>query len=196
LEGDSGNVTHQNSVAETTVFHRSTVTIFHALAINCLTGADPIRAMVAQGANHAIIAITPHWLILTPTLFGADVVGAGILVIAHHRVPNADTCNAVIGHRAGVAIQTLALVQSRIFATHIAHATIYGAAVAVIAEVNVAPIDFSGLVYVTVTIIVETIAEFFGRYRRIAVGEPVSRTGPKPGARAPIIGHFTGRGQS
>jgi len=114
--------------------------------------------VVTNRTGVAVVAFRVVGDVLASPYLGADVVGAGVVVVAIHRVTDAHAGNAVIRDGAGIAVQAFPFSQGSMFAPGFARAEVFGAVVAVIAEVDEVTAHFGWFIGESVAIVVHPIA--------------------------------------
>jgi len=162
-------VAKERAGAQIAVLQRCTVHVLLALAGHLISNTFRLAAMVPYGARVVIIALGLVRQILTTPGFRTNVVRAGVLIIAIHRIAYADAGHAVIRDRTGIAVLALAIVEGRVLTTRFTGAGVGGTLVAIVAQVHVVPAHLGRLVRVAIAVIIQPVAYLRSRYARVAI---------------------------
>jgi len=195
LVGEGLGIAPKRPIAQVPVFQSQAVVVLQAIARHLETHALGVAALVPNGTRVPVITITVVGGILAPAGLGTQVVGAGVLVVAFHRVADAGSRHAVVGHRARITIHALSLPQNFMVASVTAFAQVLGAVVAVVAEIDQVAIHLPGLVGAPVTVVIQAIAALRLGHLGITVGQPLLAADPLSGTDPPVIGERTGSPQ-
>jgi len=137
LEGQFARIADKGSVAHVPVFQHRTILVGLTVARDLYAQALPADAFIPQCTRIPVVASEFVGLKSAPSVPGAEVVGAGVVVFALHRIADAHPLYAVVRHSARVFIRAFALVQRQLLAARLPHTNIVGAVVSVVAEVDV-----------------------------------------------------------
>ncbi len=153
-------VADQCSIALIAVFQRRTIGIGLAVAGDGSASAVSVQAEIAHGADVTVVAGAAVGGVHTAALLSTGIVGAGVLVMAIHRVTDTGPGGAMVGHGTWVTIITGAAVEGRIEASVATGTGIVGAVVIVVAQVDIVAAHQIWLVHIPITVVVEAIAQF------------------------------------
>jgi len=130
---DLRQIAHESSIAQVSIFQFATISIVLALAVNCSSKARSVNAEVSQSAWIIIVAGRVLRQILTAARRGADIVCAWVFVVALHRISQASTVCAMVGHGTRVVIVTGAGVDNFVHTSLFPSAGIVSTCIAIIA---------------------------------------------------------------
>jgi len=190
LVRDLPGVARQDAGAQVPVVEFEAISVDATVTRHRFPMAFARVAMVTQSTGISVIAATGLRRVLAPARFSADVVGARILVVALHRVPDADAVGAMVGHGTRVPVYALPFVQRDVFAPFLAVTNVLGTAVVVVTKIDVIPAHLQRFIHVSIAIIVDSVALLFRRNRGVAGGQTFRRAYPHPGAHSPLVFDF------
>jgi len=107
LEGELFHVADESTVAKISVLQPGAILVALAVALNRRAEACALGTMVADRTRVPVVALSGGRGVFAAAGFGADVVGAGVLVVTLHRVTHAFALFAMVGNGARVAVQAL-----------------------------------------------------------------------------------------
>ena len=177
------------AVAQVAVFERGAIRVGQAVARDRLSPAFPVYAVVPQRAWILVITRTGHCRVVATPHCGAQVFGAGIVIIANHRVAHTGPGFAMVSHRARVPVLASTALQNLVHAPAFARARIRSAVVAVVAQLQVLAFHQLGLVSLVVAIVVKTVAGLRRRSLGIAVRKAILQADPLPLACTVFVLH-------
>ena len=188
-----GSVTDEGSVAEVAIFQLRAVTIHHALTGHWRPATLPVQAEIVDSARVIIVAFTLNRGKFTAPRICAQVVGAGIAIVAFDRCAGTATLNAMVGNRAGVAVIALSRIEKGVDAALDTRTFVLSAVIAIKTEVHVVPRHQGRFVHLSITIIIEAIADLLSRLHCIATRETLFTADPQAPTGAEFVGHLTWR---
>jgi len=171
--GQLVHVAEQEAVAQVPVFEGLAVLVFDALAIHRIPGTLAFAALVRYRAGVGIVAVGLVVLSRAAAESVADVVRAGIAVVARDGQTQADSVLAMVADRAHVSVDALALVEVLVQAPILPDASVFGAVIVVVADVLVFSPDQRRIVDLAVAVVVHAVATLLLRNSRIAVRQPL-----------------------
>jgi len=188
LERELCNVAHQCSVAHIVVLKDRTVRVRLAVAGDFHTSAFALNALVADGTGIAVITGLAVGRMFAPPGFGADVVGAWVVVLANDRVADTDARLAVVCRSAWVPVLALPFVQCHVFAPILPGTGIRSALDAIVADAQ-GRIDGQvvGFVRLAVAVVVQSVALVLCRLGGITFGQTHFGAYPFPCAGPPLV---------
>jgi hypothetical protein len=153
-------ITDQSSIAQVRVFKRGTVDVALAIARDCHTGADSLFALIGHGAG--ITVVTPGSVVGKGTTAQtvAAILGTRVVVVTVNRRADANAGITVVTYRTDVPVATLAVQQRGVLAPVCAGTDVFGAGVAVIADMDVTVVDQHRFVDFTIAVVVLAVADF------------------------------------
>jgi len=197
LVGPRLHVAHQRAVAQVPIIEGiDTLLVALALAAHRGPSAHSVAAFVSHCARVQIITVGFVRGVLAAARLGADVVGAGVVVLALHRVRNAGTVNTVVSNRARITVFAGAGLEDLVDAAIFPHALVVRAFVAVVAQVDIVPPHQRRLVRLPVAVVVQAVAGVLSRHRSVAVVESVLAADTFSLTCAPLVLHRAGSGKS
>jgi len=148
--------------------------------------------VIPHRAGVRVIAEPCEREILAASLWSADVVRAGVLVVAFHRITHAGARLAMVGHRAWIVIAAFARAEGRIGTSLFALAGVLRALVVVVTDVDVVPLGKGGFIRFVVAVVVDAVAGLGGRSQGIAWGQTLRGADSLARADTEIVVDFTG----
>jgi len=149
--------------------------------------------MVGYGAWVLIIARPVVGRVFTAPFIGADVVGAGVLIVTFHRIPQAGALHAVVRYGARVAIFTGPTLQHFIGATLIPQTFVFGAGIVIFAEMDVCTLHEVRFVNLSVAVVVEAVAGLNGRGKSVAFEQSLFSANSLAFAESEFVLHLAWR---
>jgi len=162
-------VAKEYSVAKVTIFQGLAVGILLAVTIDGISRALALAAFVSDGARVTIVTFGQVGGEDTAARVIARIIGAGVVIIALHRGPDANTIVTVIRHGTGVSILAFVVADRGMLTTGLALARIGGAIVTVVTKIDILPFDKGSFVHISITVIVDSVADLLGRVGSIAI---------------------------
>ncbi len=194
LEGNATLVAKESTGTSVPVVEGYAILIGNAFAVDGEACASAVLATVVDGAGVAIIAIIQIKLPGATAQSVANIVGTGIIIVACNGQTDAFATLTMVSNGARISINALTLLHHFMLAAFLGQAKVNGTGNAVIAEPNGGVNgDVVGFVNVAIAIIVDTVANLFGRNRRITGREPLLCAHSFARAGAEFIAHFTVR---
>lgn len=178
-------VTDQRAITQVAIFQRRAIAFYQAFAVHVGAGASAFVAFVSYGARVAIVAVDTVDHVLAATGLAAGIIGTWVVVVAIHRLPHADSSNAMVRYGAWISIAALPFVESSIRTPISAQAAIHRAIVIVFAEVDEIALDKGRLVNVPVAVVVNTVATLrrshgcITRREALPSADPLANTTPE-----------------
>jgi len=180
-------VASQRTVARVAVLQRSAVLVNRTFAVHRLATADTLLAVVAKRTRIAVVAVVPVERDHATNNGIARLVGARIPVIAVHGGTDARASLAGLLHRARIAVVALASVKRLGRASRRPLALVHCALVLVVAKPCGPGLSLRRLVRLSVAVVVDPVACFGSRDRRIAIEQRPVLAGPHPDAHAEVV---------
>jgi len=174
------------SVAEIAVFEGSAVSVRLAVAGRFRPLALAIRTQVGHGAWVSVVARFAVGRKFAAPGLGADIVGAGVVVIALHRRAQAGPLGALVRGRARVCVVARFAVGRKVAAAGFG-ADIVGAGVVVIAEIPVLSLQQGSFVGRPIAVVVRAVADFLDRRGSIAFEQPLLVAPELARADSPLV---------
>jgi len=163
-----------------------TLLVGGALAVAGESHAIPGQAGVAERTGVGVVASKRVELVPTTKLHIAPLIGARVLVIAHHRTTDAHPGLAVVADGARVPVQALSAVQGHVAAPVAPKTLVVSAGISVIT---------SHVVRLAVAIVVDAVANLFLRSLSITLTLTFRSARDRPGTHSELIGGAAGSGQ-
>jgi len=180
-------ITIERTIAEITIFQGPAIIARFAVATDANTDATSSVTLICYSTGVAVVAIRTVVLIETATHFVAVIVSARVVVIAIHRLPDADPRIAMVSNRTWVAVKTLPLGQRRMATAGVAIAKVVGAWIAIITEAQVFVVLQDSFINIAITIIVEPITAFPHGHGCVTKSKTVGTTHPFTFAEPKLI---------
>jgi hypothetical protein len=187
LVGEFRVVAKESPVADIVIVQRNTVSITGTVASDGSARAASRLAEIPYRAGLVIIALSLVVLEAAPPVDIADIIGAGVVVIAYHRCTLAVAVEAKLGHGARVTVVALHALLRFEDAALVGLALVQGAGVAVVA---------GSFVYLPIAIVIRAVAEFLVGDFGITLTQPLFSACPVTAAGTKFVGHFTGGAQT
>jgi len=158
----------QGAVADVPVLEALAIFVGHAVTLYLEAGALALLAAIPDGARIPVIALQGVVLHGAAAQAVAHVVGARVVIVTSYGQSHAFTRIAVVSYRARISVDAFPLGLGDVLAPLFPFAGIFGAIVAVIADVLVFSFNQSRFVHLPVTVVIFPVAGFSCRNRGIA----------------------------
>jgi hypothetical protein len=169
LIGQSTRVANESSVAAIAVVERVAIGIYFARTLHGKAHTCTLLAAIGYRAGVIVVAGSAVKLSRAPAKAIAKIVGTRVTIVTNDGETDTNSPVAVVAHGAGVAVHTFPLAQVGIGAAHITITSVGCAVVAIVAEIDVVPTHFQGLVNVAITVVVKAIANLDGSLARVTL---------------------------
>jgi len=168
----------ERAVALVPIFEAGAICVGEALAVHGFPHALALAAVIAKGADVTIVAVPRGGLVVAAAAFGAEIFGAGVVVVAVYRFADADSRFAVVSNGAGIAVQAFAFGEGHSLAAICTETGVFGARIFVVAEAYVVIFDEGRFVDVAVAVVVDPVAGFCGGLGCVASSQPFGCADP------------------
>jgi len=153
-------IADERSVAYVPILQLSTIGIDLAITDNRFAATDSIGTVVTQGAGVTVVAVAAHGGKFTAAVFGADILRAGVLIIAHNWLSYTATSLTMVSYCTGISVSTIAHLQDVVDTTLCSSALVLRTLVPIIAKIDEIACYEVRLICIPVAIVVETVAKF------------------------------------
>jgi len=180
-----GNVAEQRSVANVAVLQQHAVKVFLALARHAESNAVALGAFVIHGTRVPVVAGKGVGVKNAAARGVATVGGAQISVVAVDGRTDAFACIAVVGQGAHIFVVTRRTGKRLVQASRFRVTAIFGTLVAIVA--NPGRSIISAFVNLAVAIVINAVADLFGRCGRGTWGQTFGIATTNARAQTPLV---------
>ena len=187
--------TDQLAIADVAVFQLSAVRVLQAVAGYRKPGTLPGSAFVRHGARVTIVTIGLIEGVLATSQSIAEVICAGVLIVAGDGGTQTNSGLAMITNGAGISVQAFPRIKVVVAATGLTIAEVLGTRITVATERQKLPTLFVRFIDEAIAVIVLAIAHFGHRHRRVTGAQPFlpTNTLPVTGSKSTLL--LTGSGE-
>ena len=176
--GQISGITEQLTVARVAVVQKRTISIHLTLALNLIAAAFSLATLIRHCARVIVVAFSVVELDLAAPQTVTQIVRARIVIITNYGRTHANAISAMVPNRAGITIYAFDIGEVFVLAPVLTFAGVFGAIIAVLAEVDIFAFNKLGLIDVIIAVVVEPVAGLGLGYLGIAIGEPGIQTDP------------------
>jgi hypothetical protein len=179
-------VANEGTIAQIVIFKSLTILVYLAVAVHRIAGAASGITLIADGARVTVVTIDGVEGEKAFTgLSVTRVVGTKLLVVARHGRAQTDALNTTVGERTQVPVVALAFVEGQGLASGLAITEVFSARVPVITHHTI---------HLTVTIVIQPVAQVLGGNLGIAGGQPRLAANASTLAGTEFVAYHAGRG--